>query len=150
MFFTVLRPDELNEEQKHWLALAICGAIIADGNIAPEEIAYLEKALSFLSSQSKVESLIQAVKEQNLPKLEPFKDGTRLLESQIFMELVLVLSSDNSLSTREMDYLFRAGSKLGFSKEYVRVVLKWANDGIIWKRKMHYLIKSGSALARLE
>jgi uncharacterized membrane protein YebE (DUF533 family) len=149
MFFTVLHPDELNEDQKNWLAIAICGAIIADGNIAPEEVLYLEQALSFLSSKTKIDALIQAVKSGKLPNLDDFKGGTRLQESQIFLELVQVLASDNSLSTREMDYLFTIGHKLGFTKDFVRVVLRWGSEGIVWRRKMHHLVTAGSELERI-
>ena len=42
-----LQPELLSEDQKQWLANAICGAITADGSIAPEEVEYLERALSF-------------------------------------------------------------------------------------------------------
>ncbi len=31
-----LQPELLNEKQKRWLATAICGAVTADGSIAPE------------------------------------------------------------------------------------------------------------------
>ena len=33
-----LQPELLYEEQKQWLANEICGAITADGAIAPEEL----------------------------------------------------------------------------------------------------------------
>ena len=36
-----LQPELLNEKQKRWLATAICGAVTADGSIAPEEVEYL-------------------------------------------------------------------------------------------------------------
>ena len=43
-----LQHELLNEKQKRWLATAICGAVAADGSIAPEEVEYLERALGFL------------------------------------------------------------------------------------------------------
>ena len=71
MISTGLRPDQLDDDQKNWFAIAICEAIIADGNVAPEELLYLEKALSFLPSTEKVASLVQAVKDQNCPPPGP-------------------------------------------------------------------------------
>ncbi|MDG1178712.1 MAG: TerB family tellurite resistance protein, partial [SAR324 cluster bacterium] len=67
-----LQPQLLEDEQKLWLANAICGAITADGSVAPEELEYLERALSFLPSQADVVKMMQAVKDQNLPQLERF------------------------------------------------------------------------------
>ena len=148
--FNVLRTNELTEDQKNWLAVAICGAIIADGNIAPEEIQYLERALSFLSSQTKVDSLIEAVKSQSLPAVEECPNATRAQEAQMLMELAMVVSSDNSLSTREMDYLFHIGRKLGFGQEYVRIIIRWASEKIVWHRKMLQLIQAGTELPRDE
>jgi hypothetical protein len=69
---TGLQPEILNEQQKTWFAVAVCHAIVADGNIDPSELSYLEQALSFLSSKTQVDSLVQAVKDQKLPKLDKF------------------------------------------------------------------------------
>ena len=146
MAFQILHPDELDPTQKTWLALAICEAILADGNIAPEELEYLEDSLSFLPSKQQVEALMQAVKDQKLPELQRLPNPTRMLETQIFLELVLVMTSDNNLSTLEMNYLFQVGQKLGFGKEFTRVVLRWASEGVVWRRKMQHLIQVGSEL----
>ena len=61
------------------------------------------------------------------------------MEIQIFIELALVISVDNVLGTREIDYLLKTGKKLGFGREFVRVVIRWASEGIVWKRKMLHL-----------
>ena len=45
-----LQPQMLEDEQKLWFANAICGAITADGSVDPEELEFLERALSFLPS----------------------------------------------------------------------------------------------------
>ena len=45
---TGLQPEILNEQQKTWFAVAVCHAIVADGNIDPSELSYLEQALSCL------------------------------------------------------------------------------------------------------
>ena len=146
MISTGLRPDQLDDEQKNWFAVAICEAIIADGNVAPEELLYLEKALSFLTSTEKVASLIQAVKDQKLPHLNTLTAASRETQVNILFELALVISSDNTLSSREMDYLFNVGKKLGYEKEFVQVVMRWANEGIMWRNKLKHLIKVGTEL----
>lgn len=138
-----LKIEHLSEEQKQWFALAMCGAIIADGNVAPAEIQYLEKAISFLPSTDKVDALIQAVKNQKLPPIGSLPKATRELEVKMLIELTLIISSDNSISTREMDYIFTIGKKLGFEKEFVQVILKWSNEGILWRKKLLVLIKTG-------
>ena len=141
-----LQPELLNENQKHWFANAICGAVTADGSIAPEEVEYLERALGFLRSQTEVNAMLQSVKDQKLPPLDKLPEATREMEIKIFIELALVISADNILGTREIDYLLKTGKKLGFDREFVRVVIRWASEGIVWKRKMLHLIELGNSL----
>ena len=141
-----LQPELLENDQKQWLANAICGAITADGSIAPEELEYLEKALAFLPSQTDVNNMMQAVKDQTLPELDRLPGATREMEVKIFIELTVVISVDNVLGANEIDYLLNIGHKLGFGREFVRVVIRWASEGIVWRRKMQHLIDAGSSL----
>ncbi len=141
-----LQPELLENDQKQWLANAICGAITADGSIAPEELEYLEKALAFLPSQTDVNNMMQAVKDQTLPELDRLPGATREMEVKIFIDLTVVISVDNVLGANEIDYLLNIGRKLGFGREFVRVVIRWASEGIVWKRKMHNIIRMGSEL----
>jgi len=141
-----LVPDLLDDEQKTWLATAICGAVMSDGAIAPEEVEFLERAISFMDSQAQIDSLLQAVKDQKLPEQGNFPNGSREVEAQIFIELTLVISVDNVLGTREIDYLLEVAKKLGFGTEFVRVLIRWAGEGIVWKRKMQHLIDGAEEL----
>ena len=141
-----LQPELLENDQKQWLASAICGAITADGSIAPEELEYLEKALAFLPSQTDVNKMMQAVKDQTLPELKPFPGATREMEVKIFIELTVVISVDNVLGANEIEYLLNIGRKLGLGREFVRVVIRWGSEGIVWRRKMQHLIDAGSSL----
>ena len=141
-----LQPELLENDQKKWLANAICGAITADGSIAPEELEYLEKALAFLPSQTDVNNMMQAVKDQTLPELDRLPGATREMEVKIFIELTVVISVDNVLGANEIDYLLNIGRKLGFGREFVRVVIRWASEGIVWRRKMQHLIDAGNSL----
>ena len=141
-----LQPELLKNDQKQWLANAICGAITADGSIAPEELEYLEKALAFLPSQADVNNMMQAVKDQTLPELDRLPRATREMEAKIFIDLTVVISVDNVLGANEIDYLLNIGRKLGFGREFVRVVIRWASEGIVWRRKMQHLIDAGSSL----
>ena len=141
-----LQPELLENDQKQWLANAICGAITADGSIAPEELEYLEQALAFLPSQTDVNNMMQAVKDQTLPELDRLPGATREMEVKIFIELTVVISVDNVLGANEIDYLLNIGRKLGFGREFVRVVIRWASEGIVWRRKMQHLIDAGSSL----
>ncbi|MBC8257572.1 MAG: TerB family tellurite resistance protein [SAR324 cluster bacterium] len=141
-----LQPELLEDDQKQWLANAICGAITADGSIAPEELEYLERALSFLPTQTAVNNMMQAVKTQKLPHLERLPGATREMEVKIFIDIATVISVDNVLGANEIDYLLYIGRKLGFGREFVRVVIRWASEGIVLRRKMQHLIDAGSSL----
>ncbi len=143
---TGLQLDSMDEKQKYWFAVAICTAITADGNIAPEEILFMERALSFLNSEDQINTLVKAVKDQNLPQLERFPGADRDQAAKIFLELVLVVCADDVLGVREIDFLLRAGGRLGFGREYTRILIRWGAEGIVRQRKMHHLIRLGSEL----
>jgi uncharacterized membrane protein YebE (DUF533 family) len=143
---TGLQPETLSDQQKTWFAVAVCHAIVADGNIDPSELQYLEQALSFLSSKSQVDQLVQNVKDQKLPKLDRFPQATRDLEVRIFIELALITTVDDVISTREIDFLLTIGRKLGFGPEFSKVLIRWSSEGIIWRTKMHKLINAGTEL----
>ena len=137
-----LQPELLEDDQKKWLAYAICGAITSDGSVAPEELEYLERALS----ESEVNNMMRAVKDQKIPELDRIPGATREMEVKIFIDLTSVISVDNVLGANEIDYLLHIGRKLGFGREFVRVVIRWASEGIVWRRKMQHLIDAGSSL----
>ena len=141
-----LQPELLEDDQKQWLAYAICGAITSDGSVAPEELEYLERALAFLPSETEVNNMMRAVKDQKLPELDHFPGATREMEVKIFIDLTSVISVDNVLGANEIDYLLHIGRKLGFGREFVRVVIRWASEGIVWRRKMQHLIDAGGSL----
>lgn len=146
MISTGLHTEQLKPEEKNWFAIAICEAIISDGNVAPEELLYLEKALSFLPSTENVTALIQAVKDHKLPEIGPLKNASRDTQVRMLFELVMVISSDNTLSTREMDFIFKVGKKLGYEKEFVQIAMRWANEGISWRSKLKHMIAIGRDL----
>ena len=50
-----------------------------------EELEFLERALSFLPTQADVIKMMQAVKDQKLPKLKRLPGATRELEVKIFI-----------------------------------------------------------------
>ena len=141
----IVQKDKLTPEEKNWLAIAICGAIIADGSVSPSEIHYLEQALNFLPSSDKINSLINDVKQKKLPPL-PKLETSASIRAQILIEISNVIASDNSLSIREVDYLFEIGTMLGFEDEYMQMILRWSNEGIIWRHKMKHLLKIGEQL----
>jgi hypothetical protein len=143
---TGLQPETMDDRQKYWFAVAICTAITADGNIAPEEIHYMERALSFLDSKEQVDSLVKSVKDLKLPDLDRFPGEDRDLASKVFIELLLVVCSDGVLGTREVDFLLKVGKRLGFGPEFVRILIRWGSEGIVWKRKMNQMIRLGSEM----
>ena len=89
---------------------------------------------------------MQAVKDQKLPKLDKFPLATRELEVKIFIELALITTADDVISTREIDFLMNVGKILGFGREFTKVLIRWASEGIIWRNKMHKIINSGVEL----
>ena len=70
----------------------------------------MERALGFLRSQTEVNTMLQAVKDQT-SSLERIPEATRNGNTD-FIELALVISVDNVLGTREIDYLLKPGRNL--------------------------------------
>lgn len=151
MIATGLKLSELTEKQRDWYAHAICTIVVSDGHVAPEEVQLLETSLSFLSSPSQINNLIELVRENRVPPLEPLADTEPEITTRMLLELTQACTSDLILTSREMECLFHTGALMGFPTEFVQLVIRWANEGILWKNKMNPLIDSGiNLINRLE
>ncbi len=115
--------DNLNNEQKKWLAIAVTGVVIADGVLDDSEIDFLENVLSFLENEEMVDNLLEMVRQMKLPPLRPLKVEARVAY-QIFRELVPVAAAGGTLSDRELQFMELALKRLGFNDpDFVREAL---------------------------
>ena len=146
MFISELNPKQMTEEQKQWFALALCEGVMLQEDISTEKIEDLQKTLSLLTSEEQVNTLIQSVKEKNLPPSNDLEIASRKLQSLMLIELTTLIAKDHHLGIKEMQYLFRIGKKLGFAKGFVQTLIRWEKEGILWQKKIAYLLQSESTL----
>lgn len=120
--------DKLDKDQRKWMTIAIAGMIVSDGVIDKRELNDLGGVLLHMENIEKAESLITMLKSREIPKLPAITVEDRTVATQMLFSLAKVGIVDNSLSSREADFLIYAGAVLSFPKDYVQEVLRWAKQ----------------------
>lgn len=105
--------DEHNTQLKHWVALLVMGAIIADERIADEEIPYLEQLKDQVKNLPETIQMIESLSESlAMPDLASYEIDMDLADD-IFECLYEICGSDFEFHPAEFDYLYRASTALG-------------------------------------
>ncbi|MBU2512078.1 DUF2225 domain-containing protein [bacterium] len=138
--------DKFSEEQKFWYAKALISAIICDGNVDENEIRFVNKAVSIVEDADRQKQLMGYVSNKMVPTIDHPPEIPHVVLVLIFMEMLLIVSADESLSVIEMSYLRRFAETCGFSEEQYSKMMTWCQQGIQWKNSKSKFIKSGFQL----
>lgn len=65
--------ETLSDQAKKWLAHAIAGMAVADGEVDSSELAHLREAIKFLDEKGEIEQLMAEVREHHVADLSPQK-----------------------------------------------------------------------------
>ncbi len=120
-----LDPKKLDLEAKHWLARAIAGMVLADGEINPGETTRLKEALNLLEDEEESRYLVERVKNLIMPELEKIRLDKQLAFS-ILKNLAGVATADGVLDESESEFLELASEKLGFPEEIAERLIEMA------------------------
>ncbi len=132
--------DKLNPEQKKWYANVLIATIMLDGLVEDTELQFLKAAMSFLDNKKDQQQLVGYVRNKMSP---PITDPPGLSEDillLIFIEVILIVSADESLSYTEQGHLKTIANICGFDSELLDKAVNWCNQGIAWKQNKNPLI----------
>ncbi len=138
--------EKFNEEQKFWYAKALISAIICDGHVDESEIRFINKAVSIIEDSEKQKQLLGYVSNKMAPNTEQPPEIPYVVIILIFMEMLLIVSADESLSIKEMSFLRRFAEICCFPEEQYSRLMDWCEKGIQWKKSKIRLIKTGSQI----
>ena len=117
--------ENLSDEAKKWLAHAIAGMTVADGEVDSSKLAHLRKAIRFLDDKGEVEQLMSEVREHHVGDLPPQQMEKRQAFA-ILKELAKLTVADHVLSASKEEYLRHACELLGLPDEIAEKLIETA------------------------
>jgi len=134
---------QLSAEQKRWYADVLVAIIMSSDGYGTTDKRLLKSALSVPDTNEERQELMGYIKNNVLPPIRTQPDIEKKLLVTIFLELIMIVSADEFLSTKEHSVLKRISDACGFSDPEFLKLLEWCKKGIIWKKSKNDLIKKG-------
>ncbi|MCP4757210.1 MAG: TerB family tellurite resistance protein [Proteobacteria bacterium] len=103
--------ESMSQEIKEWFALAIVGMICADGRVDKAELAYLKNIIGFLDDKALIGSMLEKVKNGEIPSLKPISIDQETAAS-IMRHLTMLSIVDQDLDSSEEAFLNHVGEQL--------------------------------------
>jgi len=125
--------DTLNAEQKSWYAKLVVTTILADKQITQPEALFLKEVIRILPTDEERVQLFSRIKGLNPPPLTPPPGIPPHLLAGIFMELILIVISDQDADRQEIDFLKEVAKLFQFAESYQRKLFNWLDQGLRWK-----------------
>lgn len=124
--------SEMNEHQKEWFATAMTTMILADGNVTKEESESLVRSISFVKSETLVESLKKYISYQTVPNITAFTGWETKTKNRayIMLDLMHVAISDRDFSPKEREQFLYLGKLLGFPNHKVEELITLGTKAI--------------------
>lgn len=132
---------ELNSAQRKWYSQTLIATIMLDGAVDSSELSFLKAAVSFVDSRKDQMELMGYVRNKMAPRLTPPPDGmSGSILIIIFIEIIKLVSADESLTYTEQAHLKQISDLSGFSTSQFDKLIEWCNAGISWMQNKNPLI----------
>ena len=132
--------NELNPEQQRWYAEALIATIMSDEVLDQAEVKFLRTAISLVEDDQHRQELTDQIRKNKPPKLSEPPEFSHALLVRIFIEVLLIISADESLDDKEEQYLKDLSNLCGFDEALFQRLINWCQDGIKWKQSKNKLI----------
>lgn len=131
----------LSSQQKQWYAQTLISSIMSDGQIDREEVSFVKMASAMIESPTERQKLMGYMKNKMCPPLAPPPKMPRTVILQIFMEVLMIISADESISYKEKLHLTNLSELCGLTPAEFDKMMDWCNTGIKWKQGKNQLIE---------
>ncbi len=138
---------QLNAEQRKWYAQALIATIMLDGAIDEMELSFLKAAVSFVENKKDQMELMGYVRNKMSPRLKRPPDMSEGILIHIFIEVIRIVSADESLSYAEQAHLKQISDLCGFDADQFERCVAWCNRGISWMQNKNPLITNCKVVA---
>ncbi len=139
---------QLNSEQRKWYAQALIATIMLDGAIDEMELSFLKAAVSFVDRKKDQMELMGYVRNKMAPPLKRPPDMAEAVLVYIFVEIIRIVSADESLSYAEHAHLKQISDLCGFGNEQFEKCIAWCNRGLSWMQNKNPLITNCKIAAK--
>ncbi|MBF0352501.1 MAG: hypothetical protein HQM11_15830 [SAR324 cluster bacterium] len=139
--------EQLSDDEKTWLAIAMAGLIVSDGVVDASELEYLGSTIAFVKNPDTIKQIIQLVRDRRLPPMKNL-NVSGLLAYQMLKTLSVVAVVDKKFSRNEAEFLKIAGNRLGLDPPFIEEVLKLAKIQVQFLREDARLNEIASHIVR--
>ena len=130
----------LSSHQKQWYAQTLISSIMSDGQIDREEVSFVKMASAMIDSPTERQKLMGYMKNKMCPPLTAPPEMPREVTLQIFLEVLLIISADETISYKEKLHLTKLSELCGLTSKQFDIMMKWCEAGIKWKQSKNQLI----------
>jgi len=132
--------DELSPEQQRWYAETLIATIMSDEVLDQAEVKFLKTAISLVDDDRHRQELTTQIRNKKPPVLSEPPQFSHAVLIRIFIEVLLIISADESLDPQEEAYLNELSDLCGFSDELFQRLMNWCQEGMRWKHSKNELI----------
>ncbi len=132
--------SKLNPIQLRWYAETLISSIMSDDQLDVAEVKFLKMAISLIKDENQRKEVTNLVRRNRPPSLSSPPSIAKHYLIRIFIEVMLIISADESLDKKEHDYLKQLASLCDFSENLFNRLIAWCVQGIKWKRAKNALI----------
>ncbi|MBU3914346.1 hypothetical protein KKA14_02335, partial [bacterium] len=132
--------SKLNPNQQRWYAETLISGIMSDQQLDMAEVKFLKMAINLIKDENQRKELTNLVRRNRTPSLSSPPSIPEQYLITIFIEVMLIISADESLDKKEHDYLKQLASLCEFSDNLFTRLIAWCVQGIKWKRAKNPLI----------
>lgn len=131
---------KFNPVQQRWYAETLIASIMSDQQLDVAEVRFLKMAISLIKDENHRKEVTNLVRRNRPPALSQPPDIAKHYLVRIFIEVMLIISADESLDKKEHDYLKQLALLCDFSDNLFNRLIAWCVQGIKWKRAKNALI----------
>ncbi len=126
--------NKLNPLQQRWYAETLISSIMSDQQLDQAEVRFLKMAINLIKDESQRKEVTAIVRQKRKPVLSKPQGIPKNYLVRIFIEVMLIISADESLDKKEHTFLRHLAMNCDFSDNLFNRLISWCVQGIKWKR----------------
>lgn len=126
--------SKLNPLQQRWYAEALIASIMSDEQLDQAEVKFLKMAINLIKDDNHRREVTALVRRNRKPTISMPPGIPKNYLVRIFIETMLIISADESLTKKERAFLQDLAEKCEFSDNLFQRLVDWCAHGIKWKQ----------------
>lgn len=131
---------KLNPLQQRWYAETLIASIMSDQQLDQAEVRFLKMAINLIKDDQHRKEVTAFVRQNRPPIISIPPSIPKNYLVRIFIEVMLIISADESLNKKEHLFLQNLADKCDFTENLFQRLTEWCIQGIKWKQAKNPLI----------